>query len=74
MANGQQSASVKMEEQASWVRQRLQALIDEVRMFAITRDGYVPWTYPQLRSRQPGGPAELRLGQRTEDQGRRGQV
>ncbi|KAK7731052.1 hypothetical protein SLS53_008854 [Cytospora paraplurivora] len=41
----QASASVRTVEQAEWVRPRIQALVDDVRAFAESRDAYVPWKY-----------------------------
>lgn len=41
----QASASVKTAEMADWVRPRVQALVDDLRAFAVSRDGFVPWTY-----------------------------
>lgn len=42
----QASASVKSAELAEWVRPRIQALIEDVRAFAASRDGFISWKYP----------------------------
>lgn len=41
----QVSVSVKTATIADWVRPRIKAFLDELRAFAVSRDGFVPWTY-----------------------------
>lgn len=42
----QASASVKTAELVGWVRPRIEGLIRDIRAFAVSRDGYVDWKYP----------------------------
>lgn len=42
----QASASVKTADLANWVRPRIQSLIEDVRAFAVSRDGFISWKYP----------------------------
>ncbi|KUI58419.1 Bifunctional solanapyrone synthase [Cytospora mali] len=41
----QASASVRTAELADWVRPRIQTLLDDVRAFAVSREGFVDWKY-----------------------------
>lgn len=39
------SVSVKTAEVADWVGPRVEAVVGDLRAFAVSRDAFVPWTY-----------------------------